>query len=77
MVILSELSAANPFVKYSKFLIQSVQMKSREAFNKIGISYRTFLESDSFYSKMYDLYGSKFFKIDKKQAVLLQTDPSQ
>lgn len=43
MVILSELTAANPFVKYARFMIQSVQMKSLEAYNKIGSSYKTFI----------------------------------
>lgn len=32
MVLLSELSGHNPFVKFSKFLIQAVQMKSKECY---------------------------------------------
>lgn len=32
MVLLSELPGHNPFVKFSKFLIQAVQMKSKECY---------------------------------------------
>lgn len=72
MVILSELSASHPYVKFVRFLIQSVQMKSREAYNKLGTSYKAFLDSDSFYLNMYELYGNTFFKIEKKHVSGLQ-----
>lgn len=40
MVLLSELDALNPFAKFVKFLILSVQMKSRESYEKIGEEYQ-------------------------------------
>ena len=46
MVLLSELPGSNPFVKFCKFLIQSVQMNSKECFEKLGTSYAKFLQSD-------------------------------
>lgn len=53
MVLLSDLDAGNPFAKFTKFLILSVQMKSRESYEKIGLSYRKFLDSDSFFDWVY------------------------
>ena len=53
MVLLSDLDAGNPFVKFTKFLILAVQMKSRESYEKIGLSYRKFLDSDSFFDWVY------------------------
>ena len=50
MVLLSELDTLNPFVKFTKFLILSVQMKSKESYEKIGNSYKKFLKSDDFFS---------------------------
>lgn len=46
MVLLSQLPASNPFVKFCRFLIQAVQMNSKECFEKIGTSYSKFLQSD-------------------------------
>jgi hypothetical protein len=40
MVLLSELDALNPFAKFVKFLILSVQMKSRESYEKLGEEYQ-------------------------------------
>lgn len=71
MVLLSELDSLNPFVKFTKFLILSVQMKSRESFEKMGMLYRKFLDSDSFFDKIYESYGMKFFKKGKPGAGLL------
>ena len=53
MVLLAELPGHNPFVKFTKFLIQSVQMKSRECYEKIGASYDKFLKSDPFFEQIY------------------------
>lgn len=68
MVLLSELPGSNPFVKFCKFLIQSVQMNSKECFEKIGISYSKFLQSDQFFLFAYQNYGVKYFKKEKKEA---------
>ena len=72
MVLLAELDALNPFVKFVKFLILSVQMKSRESYEKIGSCYSLFLESDDFFERMYDLFGTKFFNKQKTGAGLLK-----
>ena len=40
MILLSELDTLNPFVKFVKFLILSVQMNSKESFEKIGVGYK-------------------------------------
>lgn len=71
MVLLSELDSHNPFVKFVKFLVLAVQMKSRESYEKIGLGYRKFLDSDDFFESMYDEYGVKFFKKEKGNAGLL------
>jgi hypothetical protein len=68
MVLLSEIEDPNSFVKFTKFLIQAVQMKSRECYEKIGSSYRKFLDADSFFGDVYESYGIKFFNKDKKGA---------
>jgi len=70
-VLLSDLDSLNPFVKFVKFLILSVQMKSRDGFDKIGTEYHNFLKSDSFFEEIYTSYGSKFFKKEKGNAGLL------
>lgn len=49
MVLLSDLDALNPFAKFVKFLVLSVQMKSRESYEKIGEQYKDFLSSDDFF----------------------------
>ena len=53
MVLLSELDTLNPFVKFVKFLILSVQMKSRPSYDKIGVCYKDFLSSDDFFATIY------------------------
>jgi hypothetical protein len=68
MVLLSELPGSNPFVKFCKFLIQSVQMNSKECFEKIGTNYAKFLQSDQFFLFLYQNYGVKYFKKEKKEA---------
>ena len=68
MVLLSEVDAHNPFVKFTKFLVQAVQMKSRECFEKIGLGYKKFLEADSFFGEIYEAYGVKYFNNQKKGA---------
>ena len=50
MVLLSDLDALNPFSKFAKFLILSVQMKSKESYDKIGSCYKVFLKSDDFFA---------------------------
>ena len=62
MVLLSDLDSRHPFVKFARFLVQAVQMTSREAYEKIGLSYKRFLESDTFFESLYQAYGVKFFK---------------
>jgi len=46
MVLLSQLPGSNPYVKFCKFLIQAVQMNSKECYEKIGTIYTKFLQSD-------------------------------
>lgn len=43
MVLISEIPSENPFVKFTNYLIQAAQMKSREAYEKIGKFYGKFL----------------------------------
>lgn len=62
MVLLTEVPGHDPFVKFTRFLIQSVQMKSRECYEKIGTCYAKFLLKETFFSQIYDAYGVKFFK---------------
>lgn len=50
MVLLSELDSLNPFVKFVKFLILSIQMKSKESYDRIGLSYKVFLKADDFFA---------------------------
>lgn len=71
MVLLSELDSRNPFVKFVRFLILAVQMRSREAYEKIGLGYRRFLDSDDFFESAYDAYGVKFFNKEKGSSGLL------
>lgn len=71
MVLLSELESQNPFVKFVRFLILSVQMKSREGYEKIGVGYKKFLGSDDFFAAIYEAYGAKFFKKEKPGSGLL------
>ena len=66
MVLLSELDTLNAFVKFVKFLILSVQMNSRESYEKIGVCYKEFLKSDDFYAEMYEKYGSKYLNKEKQ-----------
>lgn len=49
MVLMSELDSLNPFVKFTKFLILSVQMKSRQSYEKLGLVYKKFINSDDFF----------------------------
>lgn len=69
LVLLSEIDAHNPFVKFVRFLVQAVQMKSRECYEKIGTGYKKFLETDSFFGDMYEAYGMKYFNTQKKGAI--------
>lgn len=71
MVLLSELDALNPFVKFAKFLILAVQMKSRPSYEKLGQTYKKFISSDEFFERMYESYGFKHFKKEKGGSGLL------
>lgn len=68
MVLLSQLPGSNPFVKFCRFLIQAVQMNSKECFEKLGTSYAKFLQSDQFFLFNYQNYGVKYFKKEKKES---------
>ena len=46
-------------------------MKSREAYEKLGVVYRNFLDKDSFFGSVYDHYGYKYFKKEKAGSSLL------
>lgn len=65
MVLLSDLDAHNPFLKFTKFLILSVQLKSREGYEKLALGYRKFLDSDPFFEGIYEAYGVKYFNKQK------------
>ena len=65
MVLLSEVPGHDPFVKFTRFMIQAVQMNSKEAYDKIGSGYKDFLASDSFFQKIYEEYGVMYFKKEK------------
>jgi hypothetical protein len=71
MVLLSDLDALDPFCKFSKFLILSVQMKSKECYDKIGSSYKAFLDAEDFFAEVYSNYGSQFFQKQKGKSGLL------
>jgi hypothetical protein len=66
MVLLSEVPAHDPFVKFARFLIQSVQLKAVSCYDKIGSKYQKFLQSDASFNSLYQMYGVKFFKKEKK-----------
>ncbi len=61
MVILSDVPSNNPFFKFASFLILSVQMKSVQSFDKLGVVYDDFLQQDKVYQKIYKTYGVFYF----------------
>lgn len=46
-------------------------MGSRESYEKIGLGYKKFLDSDEFFESMYDNYGVKFFRKERGNSGLL------
>jgi hypothetical protein len=65
MVLLSDVPPSHSFYKFAKFLVQSVQMKSKQCYEKIGQSYAKFLQKDIVFELIYRQYGAKFFNIKK------------
>ncbi len=43
-------------------------MNSKECYEKIGTNYSKFLQSDQFFLFVYQNYGVKYFKKEKKEA---------
>jgi hypothetical protein len=45
-------------------------MKSREGYEKLGLGYKKFLNSDDFFGAIYEAYGAKFFQKEKAESGL-------
>lgn len=61
----------NAYLVFTGFLIKTIRLKSKEAYEVIQDSYKVFLSADPVFNSLYKSFGNKFFGIEKEKGGLM------
>ena len=61
----------NCFLIFTGFLLKTVMLKSKGAYEILGHSYEAFLSADPAFNSLYKSFGYKYFGIEKSKGGLM------